>query len=145
MQEETQMRDMTQQQFRDALLRHGMKEMGFMGYVNVNVPGHHLEVSKYNAGTNRRAQLAYLLKCRDREMKECVCGHMKIDHGRPIRDEAKKIVGWKCGSCGPNDCAGRIFTLEGRWIRYLEFSCTTNKTRRTIGAIKSTQGPRNED
>jgi hypothetical protein len=40
MQEEIQMRDMTKRQFREALKRHSMVEAGFMGYVNVNVPGH---------------------------------------------------------------------------------------------------------
>ena len=93
------MRDMTEQQFREALKRYGMVEAGFMGYVNINIPGHHLEVSKLNAGSNRRAQLAYLLKCRDREMVECACGHMKIEHSVPMRDDQKKIVGWKCGQC----------------------------------------------
>jgi len=93
------MRDMTQQQFREALKRHGMTEMGFMGYVNINIPGHHLEVSKLNAGTNRRAQLAYLLKCREREMEECACGHMKTDHHFPVCDENKKVVGTRCSKC----------------------------------------------
>lgn len=94
------MKDMTQKQFRDALKRHGMVEAGFMGYVNVNIPGHHLEVSKLNAGTNRRAQLAYLLQCRDREMEECECGHPKFDHHFPVRDAiTKKITGTRCSKC----------------------------------------------
>ena len=96
------MRDMTQRQFREALVRYGMREAGFMGYVNVNVPGHHLEVSKMNAGSNRRAQLAYLLARREEQMRECDCGHMVIDHYYPVRDpQTNKLTHTACCRC---DC-----------------------------------------
>jgi len=53
-------RDMSKAQFRKALERHGMKRVGFMGYVEMF--GGKLSVSMWNANTkNRRARLAYLL------------------------------------------------------------------------------------
>ena len=94
------MRDMTQQQFAEALARHGMKEQGFMGYVDVGIPGHSLHVSKLNAGSRRRSQLAYLLAAKEREMAECKCGHPKLDHHFPVRDpQTKKITGTRCSKC----------------------------------------------
>lgn len=64
-------RDMTQKQFDAALARYGMRDEGFAGYVNINVPCCHVMVSKLNAGTNRRAQLAYLLRKRDEHISTC--------------------------------------------------------------------------
>lgn len=93
------MRDMTQAQFRDALKRHGMTPGGFMGHVDVGIPGHKLYVCGLNAGSNRRAQLAYLLTEKERNMEECECGHMHIDHYIPIRDENKKTIGYRCQKC----------------------------------------------
>lgn len=58
------MRDMTERQFQDALKRHGMTDDGFMGYVNIPIsedPLSFVSVCRFNAGANRRAQLAYLL------------------------------------------------------------------------------------
>lgn len=57
------MRDMTVKQFRAALKARGMKETGVMGYVTgpEEGPTKGLHVCKYNAGGNRRAQLAYLI------------------------------------------------------------------------------------
>lgn len=63
-------RDMTKAQFLAALQRHGMRWEGFMGYVNLGVPGRSICSSVYNAGMNRRAQLAYLLRERERYEKE---------------------------------------------------------------------------
>jgi hypothetical protein len=57
---------MSKAQFRAALERHGMKPEGFMGYVDLGIPGHRICCSRLNAGSNRRAQLAYLLRERDR-------------------------------------------------------------------------------
>jgi hypothetical protein len=57
------MRDISERQFREALQRHGMVSIGFMGYVGI-APAPNQQrhcVSRWNAGTNRRAQLAYLL------------------------------------------------------------------------------------
>lgn len=51
-------RDLTKAQFEAALQRRGFKRE-FMGYVNV---GHGLAVHPRNAGENRRAQLAYLIR-----------------------------------------------------------------------------------
>lgn len=62
-------RDMTENQFREALIRHGMKRVGFMGYVEM-FDGK-VSVSMLNAGTtNRRARLAYLLKEKDKHEAE---------------------------------------------------------------------------
>lgn len=58
------MRDITQRQFDAALARHGMRKAGFMGYVDIGVPGQEIHVSVWNAGDRRRAQLAYLLRQR---------------------------------------------------------------------------------
>lgn len=60
------MRDITKRQFAEALRRHGMHWEGFMGYVNLGLPGRHTCVSVLNAGPNRRAQLAYLLREREK-------------------------------------------------------------------------------
>lgn len=58
-------RDMSRKQFAEALKRHGMHWEGFLGYVNLGIPAHHICVSVLNAGPSRRAQLAYLLLKRD--------------------------------------------------------------------------------
>jgi hypothetical protein len=55
-------RDMSKKQFEEALARHGMKREGFMGYVNLGIEGQHVSASHHNAGKNRRAKLAYLLR-----------------------------------------------------------------------------------
>ena len=59
-------RDITKRQFDAALKRYGMKPAGFMGYVEIDITGHRIGVCKLNAGYNRRAQLAYLIKQRDK-------------------------------------------------------------------------------
>jgi hypothetical protein len=51
-------RDLTKAQFDAACARHGFRHE-FMGYYNV---GHGLSVYARNAGDNRRAQLAYLIR-----------------------------------------------------------------------------------
>ena len=56
------MRDLTQAQFENALKRNGMKREMF-GYVHV---AEQSSVYPRNAGRNRRAQLAYLLRERER-------------------------------------------------------------------------------
>lgn len=58
-------RDMSKQQFVDALARHGMKLEGFMGYVDLGIPGHHIAASHHNAGPRFRSKLAYLLRTRE--------------------------------------------------------------------------------
>ncbi len=59
-------RDMTRPQFEAALKRYGMEHdtgpLAMAGYVRI-LPN--VSVSRANAGTNRRAQLAYLLSKRD--------------------------------------------------------------------------------
>lgn len=61
-------RDMTQKQFDAALKRHGMVDLGFMGYVRIKSPVRDAatNVSAWNAGDRRRDQLAYLIKAKDR-------------------------------------------------------------------------------
>jgi hypothetical protein len=54
-------RDLTQAQFDAKVKRHGFKPQGFLGYYALPAPYDYRHVSIYNAGTNRRAQLAYLL------------------------------------------------------------------------------------
>jgi hypothetical protein len=51
--------DMSKREFESALKRRGFKYTGFLGYVDV---GDGLHVCPRNAGTNRRAQLAYLIR-----------------------------------------------------------------------------------
>ena len=60
------MRDLTKKQFQQACSRHGFKSVGFLGYYDI---GGGRSVSVLNAGANRRAQLAYLIKAAD-EAKE---------------------------------------------------------------------------
>lgn len=74
------MRDMSEQQFREALARHNMKYVGFMGYVEMGIEGQRTSVCRFNAGTNRRAQLAYLL-----ERQEYFATH--DIHGNPKPEE----------------------------------------------------------
>lgn len=58
-------KDMSEKQFDEALTRHGMKREGFMGYINLGIEGENISASHHNAGSNRRAKLAYLLAKRD--------------------------------------------------------------------------------
>jgi hypothetical protein len=59
-------RDITEHQFKKALERHGMVRTGFMGYVEMGIEGHRLSVCRFNAGKNLRAQLAYLVKAKEK-------------------------------------------------------------------------------
>ncbi len=61
-------RDMSKAAFVAAVESHGMTFEGFMGYVNLGLPGRHACVSHLNAGPNRRAKLAYLLARLDAEL-----------------------------------------------------------------------------
>ena len=61
-------RDMTKHQFVNALRRHGMKLEGFMGYVDLGLPGRRHCVSHLNAGPKFRRKLAYLLEAQEREL-----------------------------------------------------------------------------
>lgn len=63
------MRDLTRKQFADALTRHGMKLAGFLGYVELGIDPE-VSVSRFNAGNNLRAQLAYLLAMKRKYGKE---------------------------------------------------------------------------
>lgn len=71
------MRDMTKAQFAAALERHGMKPVGFMGYVELGIEGMRTSVSVHNAGTNRRNQLAYLFECKARYEAESLSARVK--------------------------------------------------------------------
>ena len=60
-------RDLTAKQFTDALSRNGMKLVGFMGYVEMEIAGTIVSVSYLNANSDkRRTRLAYLLKEQER-------------------------------------------------------------------------------
>ena len=59
--------DMTYTQFMDALKRHNMKWVGFMGYVEI---GFGRSVSILNAPKNNRARLAYLLREQEEAAEE---------------------------------------------------------------------------
>lgn len=59
-------RDMSKAQFEEALARHGMRHVGFMGYVELGIPGRRVSCSLWNAGKRRRDQLAYLLREKER-------------------------------------------------------------------------------
>ena len=56
------MRDMTQKQFERKMRGDGFEREGFMGYWKLPPPHDNTAVSCWNAGSNRRAQLAYMLK-----------------------------------------------------------------------------------
>jgi len=58
-------RDMSKAQFDAAIKRHGFTPEGFMGYYELGVEGQRAMVSVLNAGQNRRARLAYLLRKRE--------------------------------------------------------------------------------
>jgi hypothetical protein len=53
---------MTKAQFDAAIKRYGFEPTGFLGYYRLPAPFSHVSVSVLNAGHNRRAQLAYLLR-----------------------------------------------------------------------------------
>jgi hypothetical protein len=63
-------RDMSKQQYLDALARNGFTSEGFMGYYDLGIPNQKIAVSVINAGASRRARLAYLLRERDKHLKE---------------------------------------------------------------------------
>ena len=65
-------RDMTIRQFKEALVRHGMRGCPLAGYVAMGPFGKCSQALVYprNAGPNRRAQLAYLLEQKERLIKE---------------------------------------------------------------------------
>lgn len=62
--------DMTMKQFNAALARNGMKRVPFMGYIDLGIPGHSLEIHPLYGCMRLRDQLAYLLKERDRWEKQ---------------------------------------------------------------------------
>jgi hypothetical protein len=61
-------RDLTKRQFDAACARRGFKASGFMGYYEI---GHGTSVSVLNAGDNRRARLAYLIRECAKVEKRC--------------------------------------------------------------------------
>lgn len=66
-------RDLTFKQFRAACERAGFVPEGFFGYYRLPVPGH-VAVSAWNAGDSRRAQLAYLHRRTDEELRKAERG-----------------------------------------------------------------------
>lgn len=64
-------RDMSKAAYQAALDKHGIKPTGFMGYMTVYRSEHgSSSVHPGNAGPKRRAQLAYLLREKDRAERE---------------------------------------------------------------------------
>ncbi len=60
-------KDMTQREFDKATAKHGLRGEGIMGYYAFDLPGGgQCCISKLNAGDNRREQLAYLLREKDK-------------------------------------------------------------------------------
>ena len=62
-------RDMTRKQFKEACKKYGFKSDGFLGYFRLPGGKGSTSVSILNAGSNRRAQLAYLLQENDKAIK----------------------------------------------------------------------------
>ena len=61
-------RDLTKGQFDRACQRRGFTPTGVFGYCRIGYYGANpVEVSIHNAGRNRRAQLAYLIKSAERD------------------------------------------------------------------------------
>ena len=54
-------RDLSKAQFDKYAKKYGFKKCGFMGYYTLPPPNENTQVSVFNAGDNRRAQLAYLV------------------------------------------------------------------------------------
>ena len=54
-------RDITKVQFDTYTKKYGFRKCGFMGYYTLPPPNDSTQVSVFNAGDNRRAQLAYLV------------------------------------------------------------------------------------
>lgn len=59
-------RDLTQKQFEYRATKLGFKKGGWLGYWSL-VSDPSIHVSVWNAGPRRRDQLAYLIRCDDRE------------------------------------------------------------------------------
>jgi len=55
-------RDLSEAQLHAKLVKLGFKRGGFVGYYSLPEPCSNTNVSKLNAGTNRRAQLAYMVR-----------------------------------------------------------------------------------
>jgi len=54
--------DLSKRQFMLALVRHGMTSTGFMGYVDLGIPGRGIHVSWLNSpGSGWRSRLSFLL------------------------------------------------------------------------------------
>jgi hypothetical protein len=64
------LRDISKTQFLAALERHGMKSVGFMGYVEMGDHDHRISVSHHNAGPRLRSKLANLLTEKDKWEKK---------------------------------------------------------------------------
>lgn len=63
-------RDMSEDEFLEALERHGMRVEGYRGHVNLGVPDRRIRANPLEAGVNKRSQLAYLLTSRERVLAE---------------------------------------------------------------------------
>jgi len=70
--------DMTEKEFQKAIARNGGEPRGFMGYIQFErEDGANISISRLNYGSNRRRQLAELLKARDAEFDKWEGGKRK--------------------------------------------------------------------
>lgn len=60
-------RDLTQAQFDKRCKEYGFKPIGFLGYYDIS---NGINISILNAGTNRRNQLAYLMRQKDKHERQ---------------------------------------------------------------------------
>jgi hypothetical protein len=63
-------RDIPRKKYIDRMFELGFRPTGFMGYWTLPEPYNHSLVSDLNAGDNRRAKLAYMLKVLDEEKRK---------------------------------------------------------------------------
>ena len=85
-------RDMSKSQFLAALERHGMKNAGFMGYVEIGIEGHRISVCRFNAGKNLRAQLAYLIKSKERWQERIDEENATKQTSAPVSNSERKLA-----------------------------------------------------
>lgn len=63
-------RDLSEKQFRKAAMESGFTPDA-LGYWKLAKPHDHISVYRFNGGTRRRSQLAYLCACQKREEERC--------------------------------------------------------------------------
>ena len=61
-------RDLSQAQFDAQIAKLGFKSQGFLGYYDLGLPNQRVCVSVLNAGDQRRDQIAYLKRLRNKKL-----------------------------------------------------------------------------